>query len=95
MRSPVSLLRALIRSDFRRADDVIDSGEPLRPICRPVISLLLRSTAYAVCVPVAMTYQYKAKLRLTEYSRVFFGLNLRPEERFVDAIPASARYIEL
>ena len=62
--------------DFRRADNVVDSGEPLRSICRPVISLLLRSTAYLVCVPVSMTYQYKAKLKLTEYSQVFLGPQL-------------------
>ena len=61
--------------DFRRAGNVVDSGEPLRSICRPVISLLLRSTAYLVRVPVSMTYQYKAKLKI---DGVLTGLSWAP-----------------
>lgn len=62
--------------EFRRADNIVDSGEPGRSIGLPVISLLFRSTAYLVCVPVSMTYQYKAKFKSTEYSQVFLGPQL-------------------
>lgn len=64
----------------------VDSAERSPVSRRPLLSLLLSSTAYNSIA--AMLYQYRTALILTEYSRGYLWHSLRPVERFTGVILA-------